>query len=122
MSVLADSGKSLKFAVGTTHAGEIVGIREQQARDFNTKIPKTFKDGNPIMEAVLTVREADGNEGDLYVSSKILREAVTTARRAAGASVISVGDSISVTCTGIDASNNNAKQYTVSYSVFDPTV
>lgn len=48
--------------VGTAHSGTIIDFRVEQARDFKTKEPKFWKDGNPVKQLVVTLQT---NERDL---------------------------------------------------------
>ena len=64
-------------------SGEITRVIARQATDFDTREPKWFEDGRPIMEAVVTMETADG-PCTLYCGSKGLRDAIREACRDAG--------------------------------------
>src|SRR5689334_18604665 len=79
--------------VGTVHEGVITGLGTMQAREFGTQKPATWPDGEPKMQAVITLRtqehdpalENDNGVRNLYVSSKGMRDAIAAAVKKAGA-------------------------------------
>ena len=118
---------SAKFpTVGTVIKGEIVDTAITQQRDFATGEPKFWKDGNPAMQAVVTVQtdqrdpEIDDDDGQrrLFVSSKSMREAIRDAVRAVGRSHLEVGGKLAVQYTGdgqAERGMNPPKLYAAKY-------
>lgn len=75
---------AVKFAeIGTTAAGKIEQVFARQATDFDTREPRFWDDGNPIMEPVIILDTEDGPQ-TLYIGSAGLRSALRDACRAAG--------------------------------------
>lgn len=120
---------SAKFAAfGDTYAGQIVERPTvQQQRDFQSGEPKFWKDGNPMMQLVVTIatqqRDASKPDDDghrrLYVKGA-LKAAVQQALKAAGAKGLEVGGVLSVTYTH-DGEQSNPKmsapkQFKVTYT------
>jgi len=111
-------------APGQSFDGFIAGpITTRQARDFSTKQPKFYPlrpgqtQADPIMEGVIPVRDAaTGAEGTIYVASKIMRQAIEAALRAAGVQQPEEGGRLLLTYTGSKQVNGfNAKDYTARY-------
>ena len=75
---------AVKFAeTGDGVTGSITSVFARQATDFDTKEPRFWDDGNPIMEPVVLLDTDDGPQ-TLYVGSQGLRNALRDACRAAG--------------------------------------
>jgi hypothetical protein len=76
---------AVKFAeIGHVVTGKIASVFARQATDFDTKEPRFWDDGSPIMEPVIVLdTDADGPQ-TLYCGSAGLREALRTACRDAG--------------------------------------
>ena len=100
---------SAKFpTIGTVVKGEIVDTAVTQQRDFATGDLKYWKNGDPMMQAVVTLQtderdaEIDDDDGQrrLFVSSKSMREAIRDAVRTANASHLKVGGKLAVQYTG----------------------
>ena len=84
-ALLQGGGSALKFpTIGTSHRGTVISATTRQAIDFVTKAPKTFKDGSPIMELVVTLqtdqRDDDQDDGvrRLFCNRRML-DAIRTA-------------------------------------------
>lgn len=112
--------------VGTEHKGVVTALETMQVRNFKTKLPETWDDGNPKMQAVLTLQtderdpqiENDNGVRKLYVSSKGMREAIAAAVRKAGSSQVLVGGKIAVRFTREGESEsglNPPKVYAAKY-------
>jgi len=90
----------------TTHGevakGAITDLGTQQVRDFKTGQPRTYDDGNPIMQIVITLRQDDGELGRLFVKPA-MKIAIAEAVRASGADGLTVGSTLAVQYTGDEA-------------------
>lgn len=83
-SLLMGPPAAVKFAEpGTAVSGKITQVFARQATDFETREPKFWDDGNPVMEPVVILDTPDGPQ-TLYVSSAGLRNAIREACREAG--------------------------------------
>ena len=84
---------SCKFVEpGDTHEGRIVAARDEQETDFTTRQPKTYPDGNPIMQTVVTLEAGGpGKLANLYVKGPRMFRAVKAAVIGAGANDVEVG-------------------------------
>src|SRR5229473_787191 len=69
--------------IGALVQGKIARIVLRQATDFDSKEPKWWPDGRPVMEPVITLETADGL-ATLYAGSSGMREALREACRQAG--------------------------------------
>lgn len=128
--IMGAGAPAAKFpTVGTTVEGEIVDTAVTQQRDFATGDLKFWKDGNPMMQAVVTVQteglvdEATGPDDDgqrrLFISSKAMREAVRDAVKAAGTKHLEIGGTLKVQYTGdgqAEGNLNPPKQYRAKYT------
>lgn len=82
--LIAGAPPAVKFSeIGTMASGRIDSVFARQATDFDTKEPKFWDDGNPIMEPVIVLETSEGLQ-TLYVGSAGLRSALREACRAAG--------------------------------------
>lgn len=84
--------------IGALVTGKIVRIIARQATDFETREPKWWPDGAPVMEPVITLEAADGPL-TLYAGSSGMREALREACRQAGAG-LRPGGQLAVRYTG----------------------
>ena len=116
---IGSGSKTAKFdVVGRTHTGTIVSVSEPEAQtDFDTKqpIPGKFQ----IRITIATDErdpEDDSDDGQrtIYVASGWMRGAIAEACRAAGVKAPKVGDTLSVTYTGL-VPNSRAKNYSATY-------
>ncbi len=93
--------------IGTVHEGVITALDVMQAREFGTTKLAFWSDGQPKMQAVVTIRtqerdqeiENDNGVRRLYVSSKGMREAIAAAVKKAGATGLAVGGTLGVKYT-----------------------
>jgi hypothetical protein len=69
--------------IGATVIGKVTRAVVRQATDFDTKQPKYWPDGAPILEPVIGLENADGPL-TLYAGSSGMREALREACRDAG--------------------------------------
>lgn len=121
---------TMKFRnVGDTVSGRIIDFADVQEREYaddpkkgvKKGDPKTWPDGNPVMQVRITLETRPGDAGsrmNLYVSGQRMKKAVRTALAAAGVEDISPQSDLSVTFTGYEGV---AKLYSATYSAFDPT-
>jgi hypothetical protein len=84
--------------IGDTASGTITALDTQQVRDFATGNPRTYPDGNPIMQIVATLNGDDGENFRIFFKPAI-REAVRNAVTAAGADGLEVGGKLAVRYT-----------------------
>lgn len=122
---------SAKFEVGTLWKGPILELDVVQQRDFMTQQLKTWPDGNPMMQLVVTIQtevrdpavEDDDGRRRIFVGGKRIREAVAAAVKASRAK-IAVGGMIAVKCTGEEPNENPklspAKLYVAEYQPPSP--
>lgn len=89
--LLSTGVPAAKFpTVGTTLRGTVLDARVEQQRDFATGEPKTFEDGNPVQQLVVTLStderdaEIDGDDGTrrLYCRGQMLAALRTALRKA----------------------------------------
>lgn len=120
--------KSASFpAIGTSISGRIVREpKVQQQTDAKTGEPKTFNNGDPMMQLVVQVqtdeRDATDTEDDgvraIYIKAKMLA-AVREAVRKSGAKGLEVGGELTVTYVADGEKTNKAfnapKLYTAAY-------
>lgn len=113
--------------------GAQVPYTESQQTDYTTKEPKTYKDGNPIMQAVVLLQTEDRADDDddgqrtLYVNKtrmkraiqKALKEAINPATGQPGVGDLQIGGVLTIWMTGTEASQGGgspAKTFQASYS------
>jgi hypothetical protein len=124
---------SAKFdGIGVTVTGVIDDITASQQTDFTTGEPKTWPNGDPMMQVVVTLatdqRDPDISDDDglrkVYVKGKSLTNAVRDAVRRAGAKGLEVGGTLTVTYTGDGVSErrgiNPPKLYAAEYAKPNP--
>ena len=112
--------------IGTVAKGTIVATDVTQQRDPATGKPKVWPDGNPMMQAVLTLQtdqrdpavENDDGQRRLFVKGQ-MRDAVREALRQAGVNGVELGGLIAVQYVSDKPSDrpglNAAKQYAAQY-------
>jgi len=112
-------------SIGDTAKGSITNLTTQQARDFKTQKPKTYEDGNPIMQIVITLRQDDDEETRVFVKPAMkaaIRDAVATS----GADGLSVGGRLAVRYTADEPPEqpglNPKKLFTAQYEPPNTTV
>ena len=128
-----ESNPAAKFnEIGDRVAGRIVAMDERQQTDLRNK-PRTFDDGNPMMQWVFTVQTDNGDNLCLYAkggrytaevgSGQSMLGAITQAVRDAGAADIEVGAGLSVAFTGRGTKKpgyDAPKLYTATYTAPKP--
>lgn len=106
--LLAGGAPAAKFpTVGTTVKGKVINAEVTQQTDYATGEVKTWDDGSPRLQIVITVqtdeRDPDipNDEGErrIFVKGQML-QALRSALRAVGARDITPGDTIAVQYTG----------------------
>lgn len=128
MSLFDSSNKGVKFTnVGDEITGTIAGAPyERQQTKFGTQEPDFWPDGTPKMQILVPLQTAlredpnDNGERTLYVASKNMKSAIGQAIRAAGASDITPGGTLTVKYVGNDPASKNpanpAKLYQATYT------
>lgn len=128
--LMGDGTKSAKFEnVGDKISGTITAAEVTQQTSIDDGTPKTFDNGDPMMQLVVTIvtdlREDDDDEGTrkLYLKgSKPTTSlgAVREAIKAAGAKGLEIGGTLSVAFTGegepIKRGFNPPKYYAAKYT------
>lgn len=122
-----ESTASAKFTnIGDAHAGRITAIEERQQTEIDNKTPKTFPDGSPMMQWVITIEKEDGETVSLFAkggkykaetgTGDSMLNAIGAAVRTAEASGVDVGGELAIKFTGLaDAPKGKAKLYTAQY-------
>lgn len=130
--LMGGGGKSAKFTtVGDKVDGEIINTEVTQQTDITDGSLKTWPDGNPMMQLVITLqtddRDDDQDDGVRRVFAKgSARKATTTvgairaAVQAAGAKSLEVGGRLQLAYTGDGvapkAGFNAPKEYAAKYT------
>lgn len=104
--------------------GEEVPYVETQQTDYTTKEPKVWKDGNPMMQAVIKLqtdmREDEDDDGlrTLYVDKTRLKRAIQNALRIARNGDVAVGGVLTVWMTGEERTKAGmtAKTFEATYA------
>lgn len=107
-----ESSPSAKFEnIGESYSGRIVSMVERQQTDINTGALMTFPDGQPRMQWVFTLVQANGENVALWArggkykavsgDGESMLGAIGSAIRAAGASAIEVGGELAVQYSGV---------------------
>lgn len=100
---LTSGGKSAKFpTVGSKVSGSVVGSELQQQTDFETQLPKTWNDGNPMLQLVVTIQTAEREDNNDDGTRRIFARghmlaALKAAVKTCGQSGLIVGQTITVT-------------------------
>jgi hypothetical protein len=115
--------------IGTSISGTILSAEVSDQRDIKTGDVKTFDDGNPMKQIIVTLQtqarddEDDDGKRRLFIKAAMLgavREAIIDA----GAVTLEVGGQLTVTHTDIGTASKKGfsppKLYTASYSNPDP--
>lgn len=99
--LLAPAGNAAKFdVVGKTYTGTILNKEQRQQRDYATGEPKTWGDGSPQMEVILTiVTTTDELPVNIYCRGNMLR-AVKEAIAAAGERTAEIGGTLTIKYVG----------------------
>jgi hypothetical protein len=126
--IMGGGAPSVKWpAPGTKVIGEIVDTATTQQTDFKTGELKFWKDGNPKMQAVITLQtderdpEVPDDDGKrrLFVSSWRMRDAIRDAIKTAGARHLEHGGKLAVQFTAIGddeaGTGNPPKFYAAQY-------
>lgn len=133
-SILMGGGvTSAKFeTIGTAVTGTITDLTASQQTDFTTGELKTWANGDPMMQVVVTLatdqRDPDVTDDDglrkVYVKGKSLTAAVRDAVRRAGAKGLEPGGTLTVTYVGDGVAErrgiNPPKLYSAVYAKPDP--
>ncbi|KFI51718.1 hypothetical protein [Bifidobacterium biavatii] len=119
--------------IGISVTGEILDIHADQQRDFDSKAPLFWDDGNPRMMIVITLQTAlhdpmiqfDDGKRRIYVKQGHQSTALAQAARMAGVgNYPRVGDTLTATFSGTTPAKkrgyNDAKNYTYQVKPTDP--
>lgn len=123
--LLSTGVPSAKFpTIGTVVKGQVLDFRVEQARDFDTKALRTWDDGNPVMQLVVTLqtdqrdpdRDSDDGARAVYALGGMLK-AIRDAVRPHGG--IEAGGTLAVQYIGDGEPSrrglNPPKQYRAEY-------
>jgi hypothetical protein len=128
MSLFESSSKGLKFdSIGVTHTGVVQSVpRERQQTKFGSQDPDFWPNGDPKMQILVDLKTdqrldaSDTGERTLYVASANMKRAIGEAIRAAGASDILPGGTLTVQYVGNDPASANPanpkKMYAATYT------
>lgn len=128
MSLFESSSKGVKFdTVGASITGVVKSApRERQQTKYSTQEPDFWPNGDPKMQILVDLQTDqrvdpnDDGERTLYVASPKMRKAIGEAIRAANASDILPGGTLTVTFIGNDPASKNpanpAKLYQAQYT------
>ena len=128
--LMGTGGRSAKFeAEGDVAVGYITHYEMRQQTDIKTGAPKTWDDGNPMMQLVVTIdtetREDEDDDGvrTVYIKGQ-MQKAVSDAIRKAGEHGLGIGGKLGIKYVSTAAPKqrgfNGAKQYSAKYE--PPTV
>jgi hypothetical protein len=99
---MGGNGRSVSFPTkGSSVSGEILELDMAQQRDFASGEPKTFEDGSPMLQLVVSLqtdlREDTEDDGmrKLYVKGQ-MQSAIRDAVRSSGSKKIEVGGTLKV--------------------------
>jgi hypothetical protein len=106
--------------IGSKVAGTVLGAVDVQERDYQTKQPKTFPDGNPILQVRVTLEVSPGVKNDFYISGKQMKTAVRDAIINAGAADLEPMGWLEVVRTGGLGRTGDPFTYAARYVPFDP--
>jgi hypothetical protein len=132
LSDLGGGAPAAKFdALGDSHSGVILSMDKRAQTDPATGQVKTFADGTPRPQWVVTIEEDTGESVTLWAkggrftvvkgSGESMLSAITSAVRAAGCQAVDPGAHLTVTHTGLgDAKPQPAKLFTAEYKPAAP--
>lgn len=107
LALLESGGKTAKFpTVNTTVKGKVVAAKSQQATEYGTGKPKTYDNGDPVMEVVITLQTDERDPDDatddgrrtLYASGR-MKKAISEAIQRSGQK-LAEGGTLAVKYTG----------------------
>lgn len=134
--LFAQGGKAFSFEnIDDAVEGEILNCELRQQTDVQTQEPKTFNDGTPMMQIVITLQtklhETDDDDGIRTVYAKggrydvasgtgtSMRDAIAEAVKTSGADRLEEGGQLVVAFTGLGVKKNKGqnapKLYTAGY-------
>jgi hypothetical protein len=123
--LISGGAAAFKFeTIGDTCRGRVVRADTQQQTDFNTSMPKTFPDGKPMMQIVVTVEQDNGEETALYfkggnfeVKEGTGQSSLSALRDALGDRKLEVGGMLAMQFTGLGKPKvgNPPKLYVCQY-------
>lgn len=134
--LLGGGGQSATFdGVGDSVTGTVESTEVRQQTDFQSGQPKTWDDGSPVMQLVVSLQTTLRDDADddgirkVYVKgskkpgSQSLHDAVATAVRQAGAKGLEEGGTLTVTYTGDEPPKTRGmsprKLYSATYEAPD---
>ena len=125
-------GRSAQFEnIGDAVRGTIVAAEQRQQTDYHTKLPKTWDDGTPAMQVVITIqtelREDGQDDGKrlLYIkgskkSPTSTAGAIIVALKAAGVTTIAEGGTIAMQWIAGAGKSGDPRQWKIAYKAPDP--
>ena len=128
--LMGTGGRSAKFETeGDVSVGYITHYEMRQQTDIKTGAPKTWDDGNPMMQLVVTIdtegRDDEDDDGvrTVYIKGQ-MQKAVADAIRKSGEHGLGIGGKLGIKYVSTAAPKqrgfNGAKQYSAKYE--SPTV
>lgn len=113
---VSNNYSAAKFsALGDSVAGRIVGFDEYQTTDFQTKQPKFFPSGDPVMGVHIHLEQSPGDPSSrvtIFADKLAQLKAIKAAFTAAGRSGLTEGDDLALSHTHMDG---RAKGFKANY-------
>ena len=102
--LMGETVPAVKFPeVGSKVTGQVVKVEKGQQRDFMSKEPKTWPDGQPMLQVIVTLQtderddEDDDGQRKLYVAKPAMRNAIRAAiEESGGKPAVITGGTLSV--------------------------
>ncbi len=125
--LLAGGAGAFKFeTIGDTCKGRIVSAQVKQQTDLDSGEPKTFKNGDPMNQLVVTIEQDDGTEAAVYlkggryeVAEGSGQSGLDAIRAALNGEQLTEGGTIAVQFSGLGKKKNAGysapKLYTAQY-------
>lgn len=132
--VLEGGAKAFTFeTIGDTCKGRVVSATTKQQTDLTTGAPKTFADGSPMMQIIVTVEQEGGDECALYfkggnfeVADGTGKSSLSALRDALAGTKLEVGGMLAMQYSGNgkkkNAGFNAPKLYTCQYKAPTPAL
>lgn len=101
--------------IGDTITGAVVGVQTRQARDIQTRQPRVWENGDPVLQVVVSIQtDEKTDENDDGVRAVFIkfwgaqRQALLDALKDANLSDVPLGSTFTASFVGTEKSNNRA--------------
>jgi len=107
--------------VGDSVTGSILNVDTRQARDFKTKKPRVWENGDPVIQVIVTIQteglpaidESDDGSRSIFIKFwGVQRKALLEALKKAGQDDLSIGQTFTTTFTGTEKAANKGEDDT----------